>query len=106
MIAILEWDLGITNGILSEHSTESIYEDVADFVGALGYDKNPEDIKKSFIKENLNYIKFSYPLYFADTSDHRYQKKLDLLKEYAFLINEEHKKLSENLGSLNYLLKK
>ena len=98
--------LGRESGMLCDYSFESVYEDVADFVGTLGYDKNPEDIKKYFTKENLDYIKFSFPLYFADTTDHRYKQKIDLLKEYDFLTKEEHEKLSKNLGSLNYLLKK
>lgn len=55
--------------------------------------------------ETANISKSLFPLYFADTTDHRYQKKIDLLREYNFLTNEEHEKLSENLGSLNYLLK-
>lgn len=48
----------------------------------------------------------SYPLYFADTTDSRYKQKLDLLKEYNFLSNEEHKTLTERLGSLYYLKEK
>lgn len=160
------------NGILTDYSSKSIYEDVATFVECLSYDVCPEDIQKvdsniiknllkkiskekfkidSLTKEknllpkpssrldslllklyssNMGYsynmiehyyskidyerrkqfngheeLKFSYPLYFADTTDHRYKQKLDLLKEYNFLTKEEHEKLSENLGSLNYLLK-
>ncbi|MDP2672428.1 MAG: hypothetical protein Q8O84_01305 [Nanoarchaeota archaeon] len=56
-------------------------------------------------KEECLIFRSYYPLYFADTTDHRYQKKLDLLKEYNFFTEEEHKKLSKDLGSLNYLLK-
>ena len=47
-----------------------------------------------------------YPLYFADTTDSRYQQKLDLLEEYNFLTKAEHDTLSEKLGSLYYLREK
>ncbi len=64
------------------------------------------EYESSLNKLNLaNYLNY-YPLYFADTTDLRYKQKLDLLKEYNFLSNEEHKTLSERLGSLNYLREK
>jgi len=106
----INWELGLTNlknGILSEHSIESELEDVATFVEFLGYDKNPKEIEKlckSGISELEEYSRF-YPLYFADTTDHRYKQKLDLLKEYNFFTKEEHEKLSKDLGSLRYSLK-
>ncbi len=94
------------NGCLNPYSAKSIDEDIATFLEPLGYAGSPEMIKEHLpIPEKVN-IDNLFPLYFADTTDHRYQKKLDLLKEYNFLTKEEHEKLSENLGSLNYLLKK
>ncbi|MEK6844669.1 MAG: hypothetical protein AABX44_00245 [Nanoarchaeota archaeon] len=101
-------------GLIKPYSATNIREDVANFVELIGRNSflNPEDISYLFEGETKNegiLIKdyaSSFPLHFADTTDHRYQKKLDLLKEYNFLTNEEHKKLTKDLGSLNYLLKK
>ncbi len=92
------------NGMLRPYSATDIYEDVATFVQALGYIDEEKFVKKGDSLYVLNEKLF--PLFFADTTDNRYQKKLNLLKKYNFLTKEEHEKLSENLGSLNYLLKK
>ena len=86
------------NGLLNSYSAKFMYEDIATFVESLGYVDKKEWAKGTDFPER-------YPLFFANTTDHRYQKKLDLLKEYEFLTKEEHEKLSKNLGSLNYLLK-
>jgi len=104
------------NGMLSPCSSTSINEDAAEFVGCLSYNNNPGEIKKSYInvsnpllkEDSLSIVAHSslYPLYFADTTDKRYQQKLDLLKDYNFLTEQEHKTLSERLGSLNYLREK
>lgn len=103
------------NGLLTPYSAKSIGEDVSEFVriSMNCFSKNflnREDIGYIFAdtktdKKILEEYAESFPLYFADTTDHRYQKKLDLLKEYNFLTNEEHERLSRDLGSLNYLLK-
>lgn len=69
---------------------------------SMSYDSSLIEDEKMRPLESIS----SYPLYFADTTDHRYQQKLDLLKEYEFFTNEEHEKLSKNLGSLNHLLNK
>ncbi|MEK6844906.1 MAG: hypothetical protein AABX44_01485 [Nanoarchaeota archaeon] len=87
------------DGLLNPYSAKSINEDIAEFVGTLG------NVDKKERAKNLNCQNMIYQLFFCDTTDRRYQKKLDLLKEYNFLTKEEHKKLSENLGCLNYLLK-
>ena len=104
----------IKNGLLNPYSSKHIYEDVATFVGCLGYELTPEKIVEfkepleEFVELEKNFIKAFqniHPLYFADTTDHRYKQKLDLLKEYNFFTKEEHEKLSKDLGILRYLLK-
>ena len=89
---------GSKNGLLNPYSAKFMYEDIATFVESLSYVNEKEWAKKTDFLE-------LYSLFFADTTDHRYQQKLDLLKEYGFFTKEEHKKLSKELGSLNYLLK-
>jgi len=63
------------------------------------------EFKSLINKLDLEEFLEHYPLYFADTTDHRYSQKLALLREYNFFTKEEHEKLSKNLGSLKYLLK-
>ncbi len=107
---------GPKNGCLTPLSSKDTQEDAANFVECLGYEETPESLKKknTFFKEHYDEKTFveifeisqiAFPLYFADTTDHRYKQKLDLLKEYYFLTKEEHEKLINNLGSLNYLFK-
>ncbi len=86
------------NGLLTPYSARSIHEDVANFVESLSYVNEKEWAKKTSFLE-------LYPLFYADTTDHRYKQKLDLLKEYNFLTKEEHEKLNENLGIYSHLLK-
>ncbi len=108
--------------MLTPYSAKSINEDVAEFVrmSINCFSNNfltKEDIKYLFTGDEtdrkileeyagqLEKYAGHFPLYFADTTDHRYKQKLDLLKEYNFLTKEEHEKLSKDLGSLNYLLR-
>lgn len=106
------WDIkwkdqttGPGNGMMEPYSGKSIYEDAANFVEALSYEKNFENLKKECIdKFGADIEKRDYPLFFCNPEDERYQKKLDLLKKYNFLTEEEHKSLSEKLGGLYYLL--
>jgi len=120
------WEDGTTGpnyGCLSSFSKEFFQEDIADFVGCLGYEETPESLKKIIFRKDkeeknksifdilplhlkLEIVPAYFSLYFADTTDHRYKQKLDLLKEYNFFTKEEHEKLSKDLGSLRYLLKK
>ncbi len=121
-----EGTCGPKEGCLHPLAGGSIYEDLAFFVECLGYGEReaPENVKELylFFKErkeiilkdtnrlrerssDIDFYQNYVPLYFADTTDCRYKQKLDLLKEYNFFTKEEHAKLSNNLGSLNYLLK-
>ncbi len=113
----IKWKEDLTkiprNGLLTPYSAKSINEDVADFVGiAQDYLQSAflyeffSEVNPDFNKKGLKKHAENFPLFFADTTDHRYKQKLDLLKEYNFLTKEEHEKLSENLGSLHYLLEK
>ncbi len=114
---------GPKNGCLHPLASWEIDEDLAFFVECLGYEQPPENVKELylFFKErkekilkdtnrlrerasDIDFYQNHLPLYFADTTDHRYKQKLDLLKEYNFFTKEEHEKLSRNLGSLRYLL--
>jgi len=61
-------------------------------------------INLEFLSRNIGNNKEWYPLYFADPTDARYKQKIDLLKEYDFLNEKEHKTLIENVGSLHYLI--
>ena len=90
--------LGPKNGCLRPYSGEHVYEDVAGFVECLGNEPSESLEMKS---DHFTI----YPLYFCDPKEERYQKKLDLLKEYKFLTEEEHENLSNKLGSLHHLLK-
>ena len=116
--------VGSNHGCLSSFSKEFLQEDMANFVECLGYEETPENLKKILSRDKkekcklksvldtipshlvLEFVQNYFSLYFADTTDHRYQQKLNLLKEYNFFTKEEHEKLSKNLGSLRYLLKK
>lgn len=89
--------LSSKHGMIDPISSKNIYEDVANFVESL------DCIDKRRV-ERMPFPNL-YPIFLVDTSDHRYQKKLDLLLEYNFFTKEEHEKLSKNLGSLNYLLR-
>ena len=113
--------IGLNHGCLSSLSKEFLQEDIARFVECLGYEETPESLEKILSKDKeeknksimdtlsfplkLEITSCYFPLYFADTTDHRYKQKLDLLKEYNFFTKEEHEKLSKHLGSLRYLLK-
>lgn len=112
----ITWKDGTTrpkDGLIEPYSAKSLNEDVANFVGLL--DKGgiliPEEISYLFAdrKKSDNLIMEDYantfPIYFADPKDKRYNQKLDLLEEYNFITKEEHEKLSKDLGSLRYLLK-
>ena len=108
--------IGPKDGLMGPYSAKNLNEDIATFVG---YSLAPEGLltledigyifERPLSEEDESKIKSyaaSYPFYFADTTDHRYKQKLDLLKEYNFFTKEEHEKLSNDLGSLRYLLKK
>lgn len=47
-----------------------------------------------------------FSLYFCDSSDERYKKKIDLLRKYNFISEEQHFLMTANLGSLRFLLSK
>ena len=86
------------NGLLTPYSAKSISEDVAVFIECISFANEKESANKTIFPE-------LFPLFFADTTDHRYRKKLDLLKEYNFLTKEEHKTSCDNLGIYYHLLK-
>ena len=111
-------------GLLNPYSSKSVKEDVAEFVSTLSYEYDSKDLEElclpkgwdrdSLIAERHKDKDFSFfyvgenssfPFYFANPNDKRYQQKLDLLKEYEFITKEQHKILSERLGSLYYLIK-
>lgn len=115
---------GPKNGCLHPLAGRDMHEDLAFFVECLGYEETSENVKALYLffkgrKEkilkdtnklrehalDIDFYQNYVPLYFADTTDYRYKQKLDLLKEYNFLTKEEHEKLSNSLGSLNYLLR-
>ena len=87
------------NGLLTPYSAKSIHEDVAIFVECL-YNVNEKEYAK-----RTEFLEL-YPLFYADTTDQRYKKKLDLLNEYHFLTDGESKNLNDNLGIHRHLLKK
>ncbi|MBI5066433.1 hypothetical protein HZA97_09450 [Candidatus Woesearchaeota archaeon] len=91
-------------GCLDAYNSTSIYEDVANFVGVLGYQETPEQIK-GFLDYNANIKDFfiMYPFYFCDKNDRRYQEKIDLLYEYHFLNFDQYSTLTRNLGCLREL---
>ncbi len=92
-------------GFLNPESTKNIYEDVANFVESLAYEYPPEFIRNRFNEENKFFIKIC-PMYFCNPEDKRYQEKLNLLKKYNFLTEEEHNNLSAKLGILYNLIEK
>ncbi|MBI4919472.1 hypothetical protein HY837_06060 [archaeon] len=91
-------------GCVTAYGSTNSYEDVATFVGALGYEKSPLEALID-LDNNIDECIEMYPLYFCDKNDARYQKKLDLLYEYGFFNYQEYCSMTENLGCLRYLWK-
>lgn len=101
--------IGPKDGLLEPYSGKTIDEDISNFVECAGYNRSPEEAEKFIFANPASGVRLMiniYPLYFCNTTDKRYQKKLDLLREYKFLTEKEHKTLSERLGSLYHLLDK
>ncbi len=108
VLSNVKWRDQITGpkyGFLNPESTKNIYEDVANFVESLAYEYPPEFIRHKFNEENKFFVKIC-PLYFCNPADRRYQLKLNLLKKYNFLTEEEHNNLSAKLGILYDLIEK
>ena len=71
-------------GLLTPYSSSSILEDVANFVENLGYEESPKEFIERVNEAAGKEVYSDCSSYFCDTTDSRYQEKLDLLKEYGF----------------------
>ncbi|MBI4139503.1 hypothetical protein HY483_00915 [Candidatus Woesearchaeota archaeon] len=60
-------------------------------------------IKKS-LPSLVNALTIIFPLYFCDSSDVRFKQKIDLLRRYDFISEEQHEFMTARVGSLRYLL--
>ncbi len=95
---------GPRHGCLTAYGSTTVMEDVAVFVGVLGYAETPAQIRAHLsYSTDINAFVTMYPFYFCDKTDQKYRRKLDLLRRHNFLNAEEHAKLSRNLGCLRDL---